>query len=119
VLEASCHCGAVKFQVPGPPAFLVACNCSLCRRLGQLAASYPPSEVRFIAGQGITVPYIQGDGTLAMHHCPVCGCSTHAEGLGDYAADWMKVNARLFDPAVIENWRVRRFDGADSWTFLD
>jgi hypothetical protein len=31
----------------------------------------------------------------------------------------MKVNARLFDPAVIENWRVRRFDGADSWTFLD
>jgi len=119
MLEASCHCGAVKFQVPKPPDHLVACNCSLCRKIGQLGASYHPGEVRFSAGEGTTIAYIQGDRTIAMHHCPVCGCNTHAAGLGEYAADWMKVNARLFDPAEIAHVRIRHFDGADRWEFLD
>jgi hypothetical protein len=29
------------------------------------------------------------------------------------------VNARNFDPAVIEGVRVRRLDGASTWKFLD
>jgi hypothetical protein len=84
-----------------------------------LAAPYDPSEVQFISGEGETVAYVQGDKTLAMHHCPTCGCTTHSVGLGEYAGKFMKVNARLFDPAETQHWRVRRFDGADSWTFLD
>lgn len=119
MLEASCHCGAVRFQVPGPPTHVTACNCSLCRRLGQLGAPYAPDEVRFIAGEGHTVTYVQGDGTLAMHFCATCFCHTHAVGIGDYAGKFMKVNARLFDPAEVERWRVRHFDGADTWEFLD
>jgi hypothetical protein len=31
----------------------------------------------------------------------------------------MGVNARNFDPEVIAGVRVRRFDGADTWTYLD
>jgi hypothetical protein len=31
----------------------------------------------------------------------------------------MGVNFRNFDPSVIESARVRRFDGAGSWKFLD
>jgi hypothetical protein len=31
----------------------------------------------------------------------------------------MGVNARLMDPAVVAAARIRRFDGADTWEFLD
>jgi hypothetical protein len=29
------------------------------------------------------------------------------------------VNLRNFDPKLLESVVVRRFDGADTWTFLD
>lgn len=32
---------------------------------------------------------------------------------------YMAVNLRLADPDVVAAVPVRRFDGADSWTFLD
>lgn len=118
MFEASCHCGAVKFEVAALPAQLTSCNCSLCRRLGTLMAYYRPAEVRFTSGLGQTVPYIQGDKTLAMHHCPTCGCPTHWESL-DPALDRMGVNARLFAPDAIKPIRIRTFDGADTWTYLD
>lgn len=54
-----------------------------------------------------------------MHHGPVCGCVSHWESLDPAGAQRMAVNARLLDPAEIEGVRVRRFDGALSWTYLD
>jgi len=31
----------------------------------------------------------------------------------------MAVNVRNFDPVEIDNLRIRRFDGADTWTHLE
>ena len=31
----------------------------------------------------------------------------------------MAVNVRNFDPVEIDNLRIRRFDGADTWTYLE
>jgi hypothetical protein len=31
----------------------------------------------------------------------------------------MGINFRNFDPSVIATTRIRRFDGADTWKFLD
>lgn len=115
-VEASCHCGAVRFRVASAPTELKACNCSLCRRLGGLWAYYSPKDVVFEARD--TAGYIQGDRSIESHHCRTCGCTTHWQALDpDY--DRMGVNARLMDPAAIEGVRVRRFDGADTWEFLD
>ena len=63
------------------------------------------------------MPYIQGDRTLAVHHCATCGCITHWASLT--GADRMAVNARLMEERDIEGVRVRRFDGAETWTYLD
>ena len=117
MIEASCHCGAVRIEVAVPPAQLTSCNCSLCRRLGVLWAYYRPAQVRIAQGAGTTVPYVQGDRTLAMHHCPTCGCVTHWESLT--CADRRAVNARLMQERDIEGVRVRGFDGAATWTYLD
>jgi hypothetical protein len=91
----------------------------LCHRLGTLWAYYAPDQVAIVKGAGTTVPYVQGDRSLAMHHCPVCGCVTHWEGLDPARRDRMAVNARLMGRAEIEGIQVRRFDGAASWTYLD
>jgi hypothetical protein len=65
------------------------------------------------------VPYVHGPRTLAVHHCPTCGCVTHWQGLDGARAGQIAVNARLMDPADIEDVPVYRFDGASSWTYLD
>ena len=119
MIEASCHCGAVRLQVAERPQWLTSCNCSLCRRLGTLWAYYHPDQVSITTGAASTVPYIQGDCSLEMHHCPTFGCVTHWESVNKDGADRIGVNARLMSHADIEGVRIRRFDGASSWIYLD
>jgi hypothetical protein len=117
MIRGSCHCGAVAIEidVESGPTELTSCNCSICRRLGGLWSYYTPAQVR-VAGP--TVTYRWGDKTLNLHHCPTCGCTTHWSPV-DPALQRMGVNARLFDPAIVAAARIRRFDGADTWKFLD
>ncbi len=116
MIEATCHCGAVKIEVDSdPPTELTSCNCSLCRRLGTLFSYYRPAQVRVT---GPTATYRWGDQTLDNHRCVTCGCATHWLSL-DPTYERMGVNARLMDPAIVAAARVRRLDGADTWKFLD
>ncbi len=116
MFEGSCHCGAVKLSITDPPGTLTECNCSVCRQLGVRWAYYHPDQVRLT---GETRPYAWGDRMLEFHHCPECGCTTHWQSTTPVRAARMAVNARLFDPAEMDGIRIRRFDGADSWTYLD
>ena len=54
MIQASCHCGAVRFSVETAPAELNSCQCSVCRRYGALWAYYRPAEVEFDAHSGPT-----------------------------------------------------------------
>lgn len=119
MIEASCHCGAVRLQLARPPRSVTDCNCSICRRLGLLWAYYPPAEVAIVAEPDATAPYAWGEKMLAFHHCKVCGCATHWEPLDKAKADRMGINARLLDPAAMAGVKVRRLDGADTWTYFD
>jgi len=118
VVEASCHCGAVRLQVAEAPAKVTDCNCSICRRLGALWAYYRSDQVRVAARPSATIAYVQGDRTLAIHHCRTCGCTTHWTGLGE-AEERAAINARLLPPEILAKARVRRFDGAVSFTYPD
>jgi hypothetical protein len=118
VVKASCHCGAVRFEVADLPAAVTSCNCSMCRRTGALWAYYHPDQVRFDASPNATATYVHGDRTLALHHCRTCGCITHWVSIETPPIDRMGVNARLFE-TDISGIKIRRFDGADSWTYPD
>jgi hypothetical protein len=118
MISASCHCGAVRMEIAEPPGHVTDCNCSICRRLGTLWAYYRPDQVRFIGARDATFSYVHGDKSLEFHHCRTCGCTTHWESVDKAYADRMAVNARLFDPADLQGVRVRKFDGADTWTYL-
>lgn len=115
MIEASCHCGAVRVQVPTAPETVTSCNCSICRRTGAIMAYYSPAKV---VVNGATDTYQWGDKAATFHRCKICGCATHWSPT-DPALDRMGVNARLMPPEILAAASIRRFDGADTWTFFD
>ena len=119
MLAGTCHCGAVRVEVPRRPRRLTSCNCSICRRYGTLWAYYKAAEVRVASAPGATRSYSWGDKALRFVRCGKCGCITHWEATHPTATSRMGVNARNFDPAAIATIRVRRLDGASTWKFLD
>jgi len=105
-IHGSCHCGNVHLEVPSKPAWVGNCNCSLCRRLGWLVAYFPPDAVTI---SGDTTAYVWGDRTIGIHHCPVCGCGTHWQSLGEDFGK-MGINARLLDDFDESTVEVRKLD---------
>ena len=93
-IPGSCHCGAVTIRVPGPPEWVASCNCSLCRRTGALMAYYPDDGSVSVSGE--TRAYVQGDGLIALLHCPTCASHTHWEPTGERFGR-IGVNARVLD----------------------
>jgi hypothetical protein len=116
--ELTCHCGAVHITVDVAPETVTSCNCSICRRTGALLAYYSPRQVRFTPSPPPTDTYMCGDNSMVFHRCKTCGCHTHWLSV-DPAYDRMGVNMRLADPEVLAKVRIRPFDGADTWKFLD
>ena len=82
-----------------------------------------------LAAATATAAYAWGDRSLAFHHCTTCGCTTHWAGIDpsgaihpagiDPKSGRMGVNARLLAPADRAAAKVRKFDGADTWRYLD
>lgn len=119
MLKGTCHCGAITIELPSAPEVATSCNCSLCRRLGGLWVYYPFGTVRVTGHPENTEEYSHGDKTLKTIRCKTCGCTTHWEPLPPEQGTRHGVNLRNFDPKLLESVRIRRFDGADTWKFLD
>ena len=119
MLTATCHCGAVRVEVPRRPRKLTNCNCSICRRYGTLWAYYRPSDVRVIGAVGATSTYAWGDKSLRFVRCSTCGCITHWEPTHPKKDSKMGVNARNFEPGSLGSVRIRLLDGASTWKYLD
>ncbi len=118
MIEATCHCGAVRMEIAEPPETVTACNCSICHRLGTLWAYYTVGQVTFLTPPAATATYSWGDKELAFHHCRNCGCTTHWSAI-DPASQRIGVNSRLMPRAVTATVPVRKLDGADTWSYLE
>ncbi len=108
-IQGSCHCGNVRIDVPSKPVWVADCNCSLCRLLAWRVAYFPPDQVHI---SGETRAYVWGDRMIGIHHCPICGCGTHWQSLGEDFGK-MGINARLLDGFDEGSVEVRKFDNAD------
>jgi len=80
-MKGSCHCGAVRMEVPSAPEWVGRCNCSFCKKIGSLMAYFPDDGGVKIEGE--TVAYIWGDRMISLHHCLTCGCFTDWRSTGD------------------------------------
>jgi len=119
MLRASCHCGAIHIAVPSEPEHLIDCNCSLCRRYGALWALYESEAVVLTARPEEMTAYVWGPRSIRTLRCNTCGCVTHWEPITPEAGSKFGVNMRNFDPGAIAGIRVRKFDGANTWEYLD
>jgi len=110
MIEASCHCGALRMEIDVAPETVTDCACSICRRYGTLWAYYSPKQVRLNPAEGATFVYMWGDRMIEFHTCKTCGCTTHWAP-ADKTRERMGVNARLMDPIVLAAAKVRKIAG--------
>ena len=123
MIRAACHCEAVRFEIAGPPQWVLDCNCTLCRRYGALWCYFRGAEqakLMLKPDPSATDTYLWGDRDIAFHRCKTCGCVTHMAAAADGVI--FGVNARMMaglDPATVI---VRRIDNSHSgffWTRPD
>ena len=118
-LKGTCHCGAVHLEASHPPTTVTECNCSVCRRYGAKWAYYKASTAHVSCSPDSVSSYSWGDREIAFYHCKHCGCLTHYESVNKSDDYRIAINARMMAPDDIEAIPVRRFDGADTWKYLD
>lgn len=119
MLNASCHCGAVQIEIDRKPTSLTECTCSICRRYAALWAYCTAKTARVTAPSGVLVAYLCNDRVIDFYHCKICGCLTHYEEIEKSDDGRVVVNARMFPPEEIRDVKVRTFDGADTWKYID
>jgi len=117
MIDGACHCGALIWRTPHLPEHLARCTCSICRRYGALWGEVDPAATE-LSKSDQAREYLTGDKTLAFVFCGRCGNLSHWRSLPGHG-DRMKLNFRLADPERIRDLRVRTFDGADTWRYLD
>jgi hypothetical protein len=118
-MRASCHCGAVVMEADSLPPSVTSCNCSICRRVAGLWAYYTRAQARLVAGHDAVTAYRWGDRVIEFYRCPGCGCWTHYEDREKSEGSRFAINARCLEPGELATLRVRHFDGAGSWKYLD
>lgn len=121
MIEGSCHCGAVRWQLAELPESATACNCTACRRYGALWAYGHEGENITVSGP--TTAYVRGGpngGQLSFDFCRQCGGVTHWRGLKTDAQGRRRiaVNLRMTEPGPIAALPIDHFDGLEKWEDL-
>lgn len=119
MLHASCHCGAVNIDLDFEPETITQCTCSICRRYAARWAYGDRSNIRVHCEPDTISKYLWGDKTLEFCFCMNCGCLTHYESVEKKSDSRIAVNSRMMQPEDVADIRVRTFDGADSWKYID
>lgn len=119
MVRGECHCGAVSYVFHPQPETATSCNCSYCRRAAAFWTYAVCAEVELQYAPEAVVRYVHGDESLAFVSCARCGCTTHWEPVTRAPEARMAVNLRMADPSALDGLRIRRFDGADTWRFVD
>ena len=115
VLDASCHCGLVRFEVrKGKPIdTLTECNCSICTKKGILHTPVEDDEMIILSGEDGLALYQFGTKVARYTFCPRCGCSAFHRTRGRPRG--YSVNARCLDDLdeLLANNKVWFANGRD------
>ena len=76
VLQGSCLCGGIHFEISGPVPGIVQCHCSLCRKssgaggIAKIAVS--AGQLKWLAGEELVRTFARPSG-YGSAFCAVCG----------------------------------------------
>jgi len=84
MIQGSCLCGAVKFELSSEPAVMGTCHCSRCRKAGSSTVAFVKKE---------TLEWVQGKEHVATYRPPApykygrCFCRICGTSLGEITAE--------------------------------
>lgn len=113
ILQGSCHCGSVKFEVEADPAQGASrCNCSVCTKLGALGSIVKPSAFKLLTPESELGVYEWGAKISKRFFCKACG--THCFGRGHLAevgGDYVSFSYNAVDGLELSELPVIHWDG--------
>lgn len=119
MIQAQCHCGNIKLQLPKLTDTMTCCNCSICARYAALWGYYLQAEVEISVGEYGSRQYCRGDREILFHCCNQCGCVTHYSAIDVSPTSGVAVNYRMLEPQLIKELAIRYFDGANSFKAVE
>lgn len=108
----SCHCGKIAFDVEGEFDSAMVCNCSYCRRTGNMLAFTVPEAFHLRTPQSDVSTYLFNKQTISHYHCANCGVSTHGSGVAPDGRRMVAVNLRCVGDIDLDALKIQKFDGA-------
>ena len=112
-VRGSCHCQAVSYVLAAVPSTGVACNCSICRRKGQVLAFYPPAKFTLETPRDALATYTFNKHVIQHHFCKTCGCAPFAEGRTPDGREMIAINLRCVEDFDLASVEITEFDGAN------
>ncbi|WP_456243382.1 GFA family protein [Undibacterium umbellatum] len=62
MINGSCCCGSIKFQLTSPPSMMGMCHCSPCRKVGASALAFvDKSSFNLLEGKEFIQGYVSAD----------------------------------------------------------
>ena len=110
--RGACHCGRVSFELEAKLDYVMACNCSLCRRIGALWHGASESSLRITKGENELTLYQFNTMTAKHYSCRCCGIHPFSRPRLD-PTRWA-VNVRCIDGIDISLLELKHFDG-ENW----
>lgn len=108
----SCHCGAVRYEVEldlSKP--VVACNCSMCSRMGARLAFAPAASFRLQAGEDDLSDYLFNKRVIHHLFCKTCGIRSFSRGTAPDGTPTVAINVRCLEGVDADTLEVHRYDG--------
>lgn len=110
---SSCHCGALSATVDEDlPTSGMTCNCSICRRKGNVHHFTTPDKVAFVRPDEAVGEYTFNKHAIRHQFCTTCGCAPFAEGVGPGGAPMVEINLRCVPDVDLAALEITEFDGA-------
>lgn len=110
--QGGCHCGAVRFEVDlRQPIEAEDCNCSICRKSGNIHIIVPARRFRLLAGGDALAEYTFNSGRARHRFCRRCGVKSFyipRSNPDGYAVTW-----RCLDDWEDLGVTVTAFDGVN------
>jgi len=109
--SGGCHCGEVRYETTPDLSKVMACNCSICTRIGALWAFVPPDHFALRSGEDCLTEYQFNRKTIHHLFCSVCGVESFVRGTMPDGTEMVGVNVRCLDGVDIASLDPTPFDG--------
>ena len=110
--QGGCHCGTIRYTAEVDIDQAIACNCSICSKLGLILTFTPPDRFQFQSGSDADLADYQFNKHV-IHHlfCKRCGVESFARGALPDGTPMMAINVRCLDGVDPATLSPHPFDG--------